>query len=383
MEYVDGQSLAEILRHSISLGHWISREQSLRYLANLAEAVIHAHASSILHRDIKPENVIISRQDEAKLTDFGIAKIESQQDGFGRTNNQTVDGARTGTCEYMSPEQLNGKPLDYQSDLFSLGIVAYLLLSKRHPFCHHSGLFSISELISHGRWPIDRAPLGEIASDSVVDVVLKLLEFDPKDRPQSAADLLGAIRSSEVSGLLCPHCGAPNVHVAVFCNQCGRSLRRDTSTDNRARGRAAALTDEGVAASEAGNWDLAVAKYKTALLEDGTYARALGNLGYALSRFGRYDEAVVVLDRAIRLEEHPLCYDYRAFALSKLLRNEEALSSIDKAIAISPQNVNYMVSRAHILLLLGRRNDAMGQLKQVLELDPGNTRASDLRSRIY
>ena len=101
-------------------------DQALDIVQQIAEALNYAHAAGIVHRDIKPANIIVSAEGRIKIADFGIAKIALAE--------ATLPGHIMGTPAYMSPEQINGKAVDGRSDLFSLGVIAYWLLTGVKPF---------------------------------------------------------------------------------------------------------------------------------------------------------------------------------------------------------------------------------------------------------
>ena len=121
LEYLEGRTLAEVAAEG-PLG-W---RETLRIVGRLADAVRYAHAKGVVHRDIKPANIMLVASGEPKIMDFGIAKLDAGQ--------HTSPGQFFGTPLFMSPEQALGQPVDGRTDLFSLGSVAYLLLSGRPPF---------------------------------------------------------------------------------------------------------------------------------------------------------------------------------------------------------------------------------------------------------
>jgi len=123
MQYIDGQDLATMLHQR---GRFALSE-ALPILQQVAEALDYAHRKGIIHRDVKPENVLIDPEGRARVMDFGIARA-------GESQRLTTTGTMLGTPEYMSPEQAQGLLLDHRSDLYSLGIVAYELLTGRTPF---------------------------------------------------------------------------------------------------------------------------------------------------------------------------------------------------------------------------------------------------------
>src|SRR5437867_3947793 len=143
MEYVDGETLREkIHRDKASL------LKLLKYLTQVAEGLSKAHAAGIVHRDLKPDNIMITRDDYAKILDFGLAKLlEAQRSrGYGDTTSselatalvphESLPGTVLGTVGYMSPEQAQGKTteIDHRSDIFSFGCILYEAATGRRPF---------------------------------------------------------------------------------------------------------------------------------------------------------------------------------------------------------------------------------------------------------
>jgi serine/threonine-protein kinase len=124
MEYVDGKPLDEFV--AAAPGQKLAQATALDLVRQIAEALHYAHSQGIIHRDIKPANVIVTPDGRAKIADFGIAKLAQTE--------ATLPGHLLGTPAYMSPEQLNGKTVDGRSDLFSLGVIAYWLVTGKKPF---------------------------------------------------------------------------------------------------------------------------------------------------------------------------------------------------------------------------------------------------------
>ncbi len=123
MKYVEGRSLDDLVRR----GGALEPTQVCRILAQVGDALAYAHRKGVIHRDIKPANIILDEEDCAIVTDFGIAKV-------AEARGLTMTGATVGTPTYMSPEQCTGKPISGASDQYSLGIVAYELLTGSVPF---------------------------------------------------------------------------------------------------------------------------------------------------------------------------------------------------------------------------------------------------------
>jgi hypothetical protein len=129
MEFVGGQSLDKLLSDS---DHKLPVETALQLTLELAEALDCAHGQGVVHRDLKPANILLTEDGHAKIADFGIAKLNLA--------NQTLAGRALGTPAYMSPEQLNGDTVDGRSDLFSLGVVLYTMVTGHRPFQGNSAV---------------------------------------------------------------------------------------------------------------------------------------------------------------------------------------------------------------------------------------------------
>jgi serine/threonine protein kinase len=148
MEYVEGVSLDQQLLES---GGDYDADSALALVQEVASALDYAHSQGIVHRDIKPANILLTREGRPKVTDFGVAKLNMAY--------TTVAGHSLGTPAYMSPEQLNGDPVDGRSDLFSLGVILYTLLTGHRPFQGNSAM-TVSFRVVH------RDPLPVSAYDS-------------------------------------------------------------------------------------------------------------------------------------------------------------------------------------------------------------------------
>jgi len=181
MEYIEGRSLREFLR----AGHGFAYSEVARIGAALAAALDYAHAKGVVHRDIKPANVLFTPQGIAKIADFGVARLE--------TSNLTATGQFIGTPNYMSPEQVAGGIVDGRSDLFSLGVVLFELLTGQRPFPGHS-LTEVAYKIVHepSRIPSQVRPGLPPAFNPIV---LKLLEKDPARRYARGADVARALEA--------------------------------------------------------------------------------------------------------------------------------------------------------------------------------------------
>lgn len=178
MEYVDGMTLKEYIKYYAP----ISIEKVISIMKQLASAVSNAHQNQIIHRDIKPQNILIERNGHVKITDFGIATAVSGAT-IAQTSSQVL-----GSVHYLSPEQVRGGQVRKESDIYSMGIVMYELLTGRLPF---SGDTAVSIGLMHLQQetpPVKR--WNSAIPQSVENIVLKSTAKDPFNRYTSADELL-------------------------------------------------------------------------------------------------------------------------------------------------------------------------------------------------
>jgi serine/threonine protein kinase len=186
MEYVEGQTL----RESIGRGQF-SWKQTGKILLQVVDALSEAHRKGIVHRDLKPSNLMITEAGKVKTLDFGLVKV---QRGIGlhagggiSADTLTLPGTVLGTLNYMSPEQAMGKDIDHRSDIFSLGIIAYEMLTGRLPF-QGKTLGETLDSICHAAYqPIARFDWE--ASEKFETIVGKCLRKDPLRRYRSVKEL--------------------------------------------------------------------------------------------------------------------------------------------------------------------------------------------------
>lgn len=184
MELLEGPSLHQMLKERQRIPFHTAAD----VIAQVADALHHAHQHSIVHRDVKPANVVVSPSGRAKLTDFGVAYVPA--------SDVTQHGSALGSPRYMAPEQVLGQPIDARADIFSLGVVLYELLARRNPFewPGDTTVFALMQRIAGEPHPplrqIDaRIPAG---FDRIMD---RALAKRPQDRYPSAAELASDVRN--------------------------------------------------------------------------------------------------------------------------------------------------------------------------------------------
>jgi serine/threonine-protein kinase len=189
MPYIRGETLRSRLQREGAF----PTGATVRVLRDVLEALVHAHSHGIVHRDIKPENIFISGG-HAVVTDFGIAKAIS---GGGESSASTLPGVVVGTPMYMAPEQAGDEPVDHRADLYSLGVVAYELLTGRAPF---AGMTTRQVLVAHARSTPDAVErLRPDLAPDLAQAVMRCLEREPAARWQSAEQMLRQLEGVRVS----------------------------------------------------------------------------------------------------------------------------------------------------------------------------------------
>ena len=180
LEYVQGESLNRVLSREKKL----PLERSLKLAEEIADALDYAHAQGVIHRDIKPANILITHDGHAKIADFGIAKLNLA--------HFTIPGRVLGTPAYMAPEQLSGEGVDGRSDLFSLGVILYAMVTGHSPFQGTSATTVCFKVAN--REPIAASALDMTLPPQLDAVISRAMAKDPNERYQRGADFADDLR---------------------------------------------------------------------------------------------------------------------------------------------------------------------------------------------
>lgn len=193
MEYVDGMTLEDYLNTKTGL---LVESNAFPLMLQILDAFEYAHDHNVIHRDIKPGNIFVTREGQIKILDFGIAQILSE-------SNEGEQASYGGTIEYMSPEQVHGKPLEIRSDIYSLGVVFYQMLTGRHPYdtSRLSDLDIKKAIVSE---PLPRMKEAyPYVSPQIQSVVDRATEKEPGQRFESCRELktkILSIRNANANG---------------------------------------------------------------------------------------------------------------------------------------------------------------------------------------
>jgi serine/threonine protein kinase len=297
-------------------------DDAIKILSQIGQALSLAHQYNIVHRDLKPENILFNAKGDALLADFGIAIL------LEKTSKVDV----IGSPNYMAPEQFEGI-VSTKSDQYSLGCIAYELLTGRKPFIAPD---PISVGWKHTKEaPVPPRQLNPLIPAHVEQAILKAMS---KDRANRYADVAAFINVLSVSN-------APHVVAAPTIIPPAKTKEQ--------------WLEEGYALLNLKRYEEALVAYEQAIRLDPNYASAYHKKGEALYTLKRYEEALVAYEQALRLNpNYAYAYNNKGNALYNLKRYEEALAAYEQALRLDPNYALAYHNEGLTLKQLGREHVA-------------------------
>jgi tetratricopeptide (TPR) repeat protein/tRNA A-37 threonylcarbamoyl transferase component Bud32 len=426
LQYIEGETLASRLKR-----HLPDLPEALAIAAQVADALNEAHVRGIIHRDIKPENIMLTKRDQVKVLDFGLAKVlrDSSIIDADTASMLSIPGMVMGTVPYMSPEQVRGEPLDCRSDIFSFGTVLYELLSGRRPFEAKSSAEVISAILTAEPPPIRRSSLGH-SGGAEEALVRKCLEKDAALRYQTMGDLipdLQQIRREYESGQFTskartggvepkPAMTGPDgggfrvskrgrelivasIVLAVAAGVYEYSLR--TVKHPPAPGAAARSANPvaydaymrgmvSVSSENPADNQAAAKLFEQAVAADPNFAAAYAELSRAYTIKARYvasdaerkksyEDAEVAVDKALAIDpdlaEGHFARGLMLWTPYKRFPHAQAIQSYRRAIELNPSFDEAHHQLGFVYLHIGMLDKGQREIERALEINPGNTLA--------
>ncbi len=214
MELLEGKTLQDVIEDKGIL----KIEEAIPIILQASEALAAAHDKKIVHRDIKPENIMVDRRGVVKIMDFGLAKV---------VNPDMKSTKVMGTPHYMSPEQFEGKQVDGRTDIYSLGVTFYYMLSKTRPYEGTNTVQIIYAILTSE--PKSLLDANSAVPPEIWAIIQKMIAKKVDERYASLRDtrkdLLAFQEKTIADRIPCPQCGAKNVRGKKFCRQCGGNLQ--------------------------------------------------------------------------------------------------------------------------------------------------------------
>ncbi|HSZ60800.1 MAG TPA: serine/threonine-protein kinase [Terriglobales bacterium] len=274
MEYVGGQSLDALLSQH---DHKLPVEVAIQLALELAEALDCAHGQGVVHRDLKPANILMTEDGHAKIADFGIAKLNLA--------NVTLAGRTLGTPAFMSPEQLNGEDVDGRSDLFSLGVILYTMLTGHRPFQGNSAVTVSFKVVNHD--PLPATLLDTELPPGLDYIISRAIAKDPALRYQRGLEMVLDIQHLQQGREPWSKAKQPSPSSIAEDGQTGQEIARSSALSFVATGAAIRPNPRSVAATNDKPADYREHVRKTSLAGAAILA-ALFILGFWIISFNPY-----------------------------------------------------------------------------------------------
>jgi hypothetical protein len=357
------------------------------------EALECAHEARCMHGDVKPANILVPNHGEAKLTNFGMALALAGGSGVSTPPTPGGDGPG-GSLTFVDPDLLEGgwEKAGPRPDLFSLGCLAYLLFTGRHPFLDPSGLLTPGHLMRNRAYvpPPPASVPGSRADDATSAVIMRLLERrDEAQMFASARAVLDRLFPTATPTVQCGNCGRDNPLGARFCNNCARELEGALAVEPPPPPTAIEVVEPEPRRPVGGPRQTAemmkLLFHSLEKLRAEPAARALTLVAFLLNTEHKYQRAANVATEALTLNAKLVeGYRVRAVALLSLSKFAEALADCDKAfeLADSTTKGDVLYLRARIHKAAGNRKEACQDALSALKWDPSHPTAAKLRDEV-
>lgn len=381
MEYIDGCTLADLIKQKNIKPLFL-----INVLIEVCSALAHAHQHNIIHRDIKPSNIMLTKNGQAKIMDFGLAKVSDFNESLSKT------GDILGSIHYMAPEQINGKAT-FQSDIYSFGASMYEALTYQRLYGGETIQNILFEIL-HKDVVLPRQITPTI-SPYIEAVCLKCLEKKPRKRYDSFKQLTRELKNLKNNR---PIIAKPYTtwyslrlimrrHRLLWLGIIGLAfailitvvitkwkLSEPSYIENVKK--ANALYD-------LGEQQQALMLYDKVISQNPDYAIAYTKRAIIYINLNTYDKALLDLNEAITLApEKPDNYKYRGDIFYRLHKYKNALNDYSRVISIEP-NYGVYVKRSNIYRLLRRYDEAINDLDKAIAIDPEKVDAYGMKGNVY
>jgi serine/threonine protein kinase len=375
-EFVEGGSLGDRLKQGP-----IPPVQTCQWIAEIADALHYAHNHGVIHRDIKPANILIDHHGRALLADFGIALSANKTGQFAPS---------IGTLAYMSPEQLDAKPVDPRSDIYSVGVLLCQLLTGKLPYdADDTNSLRKKEIVSGA---IRLLGSRESLSLELRGVCRKCLAYDPQERYATAKALSDELRSVQPAKTTRPIFSIAGVAILaalISVPVIWQAFFRAKDNDPKAAPPSPTHAEQRVKAEEAlargqrlfdeKQYDAAIIEFNLAVDGDGGKAEAYYRRALCRVNLKRYEDSLPDFVKATELDPNaPVIRKHHTLALSNLGRWDDAIAAIEAALKLTPADsaefhdlaARYYSNRAKERAEAGRWDRALPDLTAAIGHDP-------------
>ncbi|MHC4860104.1 MAG: protein kinase domain-containing protein, partial [Planctomycetota bacterium] len=386
MEYLEGRTLSDVIEEQGAL----PLDDSVEIVLQCSDALAVAQDKNIIHRDIKPENIMVDESGVVKITDFGLAKT------------LTTDMKSTkvvGTPHYMSPEQFEGKSVDGRTDIYSLGVTFYHMISKELPYEGTNSVQIIYSILTQE--PRDVRDFAEDTPEEVWRIIRKMIAKSLDDRYESFRevhrDLVAFKEQAQAQQVPCPQCSAVNAVGRKFCRECGGSLQiacpacgaenpagtrhcGECGTDIEGLERIAEQLEQAKKHQVVGDLHGALALYEEVLRLDPVHAEASGAVTEIRTALETIKERKAEADALVERGEGEQALALVEALLGEFPRHEELVTygkTLRQGLLLRAVDAHLLVARK--ALEEGRLSDALEAYRSALELDPDR---SDIRETL-